>query len=127
MLFLEFDDVKAMHVVLINRYGGSHGTRDEKLLESAINQARSGFAGTFLHEDVYHMAAAYLYHIVKNHPFVDGNKRTAAAAAITFLKINDADVLISEHKLFKLAIEIATSKITKEQIALFFRKHVKMH
>ena len=67
------------------RYGGLPGLRDEGLLESAVAQAVATFGGEYLHNDIFQMAAAYLFHIVQNHPFVDGNKRAGAAAAVVFL------------------------------------------
>lgn len=77
--FLHLDDVVAIHLDQIERYGGEAGIRDAGLLESAVAQARATFGGEFLHADLFQMAAAYLFHIAKNHPFVDGNKRTGAA------------------------------------------------
>lgn len=83
--FLELDDVLAMHSQLIEAYGGSLGVRDQRLLESAIEMPRSGFDGDYFHNSVFMMAAAYLFHLAKNHPFVDGNKRIGLACCHTFL------------------------------------------
>jgi len=74
---------------MIKTYGGSEGLRDAGLLHSAIAVPQASFGGNYLHAGLFEMAAAYLYHIVQNHPFVDGNKRTGAAAAIVFLAMND--------------------------------------
>ncbi len=76
--FLSLEDVLEMHLDQIRRYGGSAEVRDMGLLESAIAMPQATYAGENLHEDVYSMAAAYFFHIVQNHPFVDGNKRTGA-------------------------------------------------
>lgn len=70
-LFLTLDEVLALHADQIDRYGGSPGVRDVGLLESAIGVARATFAGRYLHGTLSEMAAAYLYHVVRDHPFVD--------------------------------------------------------
>ena len=86
--FLTLDEVIEIHREMINRYGGSDGIRDKGLLESAVSTPQASFGDQFLHSDIFHMAGAYLFHIVKNHPFIDGNKRTGAMAAFVFLKLN---------------------------------------
>jgi death-on-curing protein len=79
--FLTLEDVLVLHADQIDRYGGSHGIRDEGLLKSAISQPESQFEGKYLHDSIAAMAAAYLFHVVRNHPFIDGNKRVGAACA----------------------------------------------
>ena len=71
--FLDTEDVLALHELQLARYGGAGGVRDRGLLESAVAQPLTSFEGAFVHADLYAMAAAYLFHIVRNHPFVDGN------------------------------------------------------
>ncbi|MFM8251689.1 MAG: type II toxin-antitoxin system death-on-curing family toxin [Planctomycetota bacterium] len=73
MLFLTLDDIIESHQNQIDNYGGSHGIRDIGLLESAIAQPETSFGGQYLHADIFEMAAAYLYHLVMNHPFVDSH------------------------------------------------------
>lgn len=80
--FLDLDRALRMHRSLIEAYGGSDGLRDAGLLESALAMPQASFDGQYLHADLFEMAAAYLYHIVQNHPFVDGNKRTGAASRL---------------------------------------------
>ena len=80
--FLDVDDVLELHSAQLERYGGASGLRDRGLLESAVAQPQSSFAGQFAHEGLYEMAAAYLFHICRNHPFVDGNKRAGLLAAV---------------------------------------------
>lgn len=75
-LFLDIGQVLCIHLSLIEHYGGHGGVRDIGLLQSAIAMPQSGFGGERLHRDLFEMAAAYLYHIVRNHPFVDGNAYT---------------------------------------------------
>ncbi|MFN5897887.1 MAG: type II toxin-antitoxin system death-on-curing family toxin, partial [Planctomyces sp.] len=98
MLFLTVSDVLESHQCQIEIYGGSPGIRDRGLLESAIAQPQTTFGGQYLHADVFEMAAAYLYHLVMNHPFVDGNKRVGLEAALVFLEINDAGVDASDDE-----------------------------
>jgi death on curing protein len=87
--FLTFDQVLALHKLQVDEFGGSHGVKDEGLLLSALAQPESGFADEYFHKDLQEMAAAYLFHWVKNHAFHDGNKRIAALVAAVFLEIND--------------------------------------
>lgn len=85
------------------------------------------FDGALLYSDLFEMAAAYHFHLVKNHPFLDGNKRVGAAAAIIFLAINDVDLEADEDKLVELTLGVATGEFSKQDIALFFRSHFKSH
>jgi death on curing protein len=103
-VFLTLDEVLALHADQIDRYGGSIGIRDLGLLASAIGMPSSTFGGQFLHETLPEMAAAYLFHIAKNHPFVDGNKRTALATALGFLWMNDFEILATEDELTELVL-----------------------
>ncbi len=120
--FLDLDRVLRTHRSLIEAYGGTDGVRDVGLLLSAIAMPQSSFGGQFLHKDVFEMAAAYHYHIVQNHPFIDGNKRTGAAAAIIFLAMNDIDIDADEDGLVALTLAVARGNADKSEIADFFRK-----
>ncbi len=86
--FLTVEVVLALHQRQLDRFGGGAGLRDRGLLESAIAQPQASFGGTFAHDGLFAMAAAYLFHIVSNHPFVDGNKRAGLLAAQVFLDVN---------------------------------------
>jgi len=86
---------------------------------------QAGFGEQYLHADVFEMAAAYLFHIVRNHPFVDGNKRTGAMAAFTFLKLNQVTLNAGELKFERLVRAAAEGKLGKEKIAEFFRNNSK--
>jgi death-on-curing protein len=86
-VFLTTEEVLVIQADQIRRYGGSEGLRDENLLLSALAMPQSGFGGEYLHGDDFEMAAAYLFHIVMNHPFIDGNKRVGAVAARLFLTL----------------------------------------
>lgn len=123
-LFLDLDHIMRLHRSLIERYGGMDGTRDMDLLQSAIAMPQAAYDGQCLHADVFEMAAAYLFHLVQNHPFLDGNKRTGAAAAIVFLAINDIQIDNDEEGLVQLTLSVATGQSAKGEIADFFRSHV---
>jgi len=122
-MFLTVDEVLEIHEQQIELYGGSHGVRDKNLLESALGVPQATFGGEFLHPTIAAMAAAYLFHITQNHPFFDGNKRTGANAAITFLLLNDVKPTFDEDALVTLVLGLAKSEMTKEQVIEFFEEH----
>lgn len=121
--FLNVEDVLQLHADQIALYGGEHGVRDTGLLESAVAQPQATFGGQYLHKDLVEMAAAYLFHIVKNHPFVDGNKRTGAVAALVFLDLNGIEIDAPKGSIYELTMSVATGHADKTQIAEFFRTH----
>ena len=121
-LFLDLDQIMRLHRSLLEHYGGIDGTRDVGMLHSAIAMPQASFGGNYLHADIFEMAAAYLYHIVQNHPFLDGNKRTGAAAAIVFLAMNNITIDNDEQGLIDLTLSVATGQSGKAEIAEFFRK-----
>ncbi len=94
----------------------------EAYWESAIAQPAASFDGEYLHRDIFEMAAAYLFHLVLNHPFVDGNKRVALECALVFLEINGISLEVSDDELVELTRTSAQGKCSKLQIADFFRK-----
>jgi len=124
-LFLTLDEVLAIHHDQLVRYGGGSGVRELELLKSAIATPAVTFGGTFLHESLTEMAAAYLFHISQNHPFVDGNKRTALAAALLFLWLNDLRVEADDDALYNLVIGVASGKTTKARVAMFLADHTR--
>ena len=123
MVFLTLDDIIESHQNQIDTYGGSHGIRDIGLLESAIAQPEASFGGQYLHADIFEMAAAYLYHMVMNHPFVDGNKRVGLEAALIFLEINNENLKASDQELVDLVLKTTAGQVGKREIAEFFRSH----
>jgi death on curing protein len=116
VLFLSLDETIHMHEAQIEVFGGSYGLRDRGLLEAAINMPMASFGGQFLHSDIFEMAAAYMYHIIKNHPFIDGNKRTGTVVALTFLVVNGVKTSFSQEELFGLVVGIANSSLSKEYL-----------
>lgn len=123
MLFLTVDDIIESHQNQIDTYGGSYGIRDIGLLESAIGQPEASFGGEYLHADIFEMAAAYIYHLVMNHPFVDGNKRVGLEAALIFLEINNENLNVSDEELVDLVLKTTAGQVGKREIAEFFRSH----
>jgi len=119
-IFLTLDEVQEMHEQQIELYGGSHGVRDLGALESAVATPQATFGGEFLHPTIASMAAAYLFHITQNHPFLDGNKRTGANSAITFLLMNDFEPTFDEDALVNLVLGVAQGQISKDGVIRFF-------
>ena len=124
-IFLGLDEVIEIHHDQINRYGGPSGIRDIELLKSAISMPPATFGGEYLHKNLYEMAAAYLFHVVRNHPFLDGNKRTGAVAAVVFLIMNGIELQANEDSFEKLVRSVAEGKTDKAAIAKFFRVNTK--
>jgi death-on-curing protein len=124
-LFLDVAQTLRLHRSLLEHYGGAEGIRDVGLLQSAVAMPQAAFGGEYLHRDLFEMAAAYLYHLVQNHPFLDGNKRIGAAVAIVFLALNDVDIDNDEQGLVDLTLSVATGQAGKAEIAEFFRTHAR--
>ncbi|HVK86719.1 MAG TPA: type II toxin-antitoxin system death-on-curing family toxin [Kofleriaceae bacterium] len=123
--FLGLDEVLAIHRDQVERYGGKEGVRDLGLLESAVAAPEATFDGEYLHGTLPEMAAAYLYHLAQNHPFLDGNKRVAAASMFLFLYVNDLELECTEDELVELTLGVASSKVTKAEVAVFLAAHVR--
>lgn len=118
VLFLDLKNILFLHGKQIELYGGAKGLRSESMLLSAIAQPPAKFGGNYLHTTLFEMSAAYLYHIVLNHPFVDGNKRTGLVSALTFLDINEVEIDASPTHLEELTLAVAQHQLTKAEIAL---------
>jgi death-on-curing protein len=122
-VFLTLGEVIEIHRDQIERYGGDPGIRDLVLLQSALAVPAAGFGGSYLHADLCEMAAAYLFHINQNHPFIDGNKRTGAVASVVFLSLNDIEMEAVEEDFERIVLGVAEGKIDKAYVAEFFRKN----
>ncbi len=120
--FLTLAEVVEIHADQIERYGGGSGIRDINLLSSAAAMPYASFQGQFLHADLFEMAAAYAFHICQNHPFVDGNKRTALAAALVFLELKDISLSDSEEKLYHSMMSLASGTLDKAGLAVVLRE-----
>jgi len=123
--FLDIEDVLDIHAVQLERFGGLDGIRDMGLLESALAQPSAMFGDQFLHVDFFEMAAAYLFHIVSSHPFVDGNKRTGLICALTFLRINGNEFEKDDSELEQMVMAVAQGAMGKQKIAQFLRVFTK--
>ena len=121
-LFLTLAEVIEIHADQIDRYGGEAGVRDLGLVESALGQPEATFSGEWLHQDLYSMAAAYAYHLCQNHPFIDGNKRTALASALVFLELNGVSILDPRGRLKTAMVRIASGKRSKDDFAKLLRE-----
>jgi len=119
--FHSFDFILWMHAEQLRLHGGAAGVRDEGMLDSALNRPLQKQA--YREPDLCQLAAAYLFGIAKNHPFVDGNKRTALAAADLFLYFNGLDLEADHDDLFQLVLKVASGEIDEDGAAAFFRDH----
>ena len=119
--FLTLDEITEIHRDQIARYGGSEGIRDFGLLQSAVAMPAAGVGGQFLHADLCEMAATYLFHIVQNHPFLNGNKRVGAVAAYVFLALNHMRLTANPAAYAELVLSVARGETAKSAVAEFFR------
>ena len=124
-LFLALDEVLGLYAEQIRLFGGSSGIRDIGLLQSAMGSVEATFGGAFLHETILAMAAAYLYGICRSHPFIDGNKRTAVGAALTFLEMNGVEVDADEDAFYDLVIRVAEGRASKASVTVFLEDHAR--
>ncbi len=113
--------VLAFHLRQLTEHGGGEGVRDEGLLDSALDWPRNKFA--YEEPDLFALAAAYAYGIATNHPFVDGNKRTAYVTALTFLRINGWRVEASQTEKYETFIALAAGELKEDVLADWFRTH----
>ena len=122
-LFLTSAEIIEIHDYQIEHFGGGEGLRDIELLKSAIGMPSATFGGKYLHPTVLEMAAACLYHLVENHPFVDGNKRVGAMAALIFLDLNGYDFDASDADFTAVVLKVASGEMMKSEISMFLRQH----
>jgi death on curing protein len=120
--FLNAEWVIAIHERMIAEFGGDDSLRNMGLLESAVGVPAARYAGKWLHRDIAGMAAAYLFHICRNHPFVDGNKRTALAAAEVFLDLNGYQLRATNIQVEALTLGVAEGNVSKDETLRFFRE-----
>lgn len=122
--FLSVDDVLLLHVDTIDVDGGLQGVRDHGLLDAAVAMPRQQFGGAFLHEDLAAMAAAYLFHIAQNHPFVDGNKRVAVMSALAFLLANGVEFSLAPQQLEAMTLKVAGGELSKEKLTKWMHSQI---
>lgn len=117
--FLTVEQVIEIHDAFLEDHGGLPGIRDKGLLISAVEMPRTSMFGEYLHKTIYDKASAYLFHIVQNHPFNDGNKRTGALTTILFLEGNRVKIVFSDRDYEELVVNVAQGQKSKEVIAYF--------
>ena len=122
---LTIDVVREIHDEALKRFGGLQGIRDENLLASAVLAPQSSFGGKSPFADLIDIATAYLFYICRNHPFLDGNKRTAMMAAIVFLRLNGIEPAPDSERWEKLMLDIAAGKIDRQETTARLRRLLK--
>jgi death-on-curing protein len=122
---LSVDVVREIHAEALQRFGGLDGVRDENLLASAVLTPQSSFGGKSPYADIVEIAAAYLFYLCGNHPFLDGNKRTAMMAAIVFLRLNGVEPAPDSVEWENFVLEVAASKLDRDATTRRLRKLIK--
>ena len=121
--YLDVSEVLLIHQDQIARYGGDPSLRDGRLLISAVETVRLTLDGKPLVQDMFEAAAAYLVQITCNHPFVDGNKRTGALAAVIFLEHNGYELDPPDDEFIDLVLRVAQGQFRKPEVAEFLRRN----
>lgn len=123
IVYLTVEQVLFIHMRLIAETGGSAGVRDLDLLASAVGRPQTSFGGQDLYPDLYHKAAALLDSLVRNHPFVDGNKRVGIVAAGLFLLRHGVRLTASNVELEQFTLQVARSEVPLEQMVAWLKRH----
>jgi death-on-curing protein len=121
--YLSSEQVLFIHSRLIDTTGGRHGIRDIGLLQSAVARPEATFEGKELYPDLFHKAAALMESLARNHPFIDGNKRTSITASGIFLAMNGYMLACSSKDLERFALSVATGNASLESAAAWFVEH----
>ena len=121
ILFLSMGEVVEIHKDQVERYGGHPGIRDNDLLCSAVAGPEATFSGKYLNTDLFEMATAYIFYICQNHPFFNGNKRTALTTGLVFLELNGVTITDNKGILYAAIMELATGRIGKAYISKLLR------
>lgn len=114
--YLSVENVLRLHALSISEFGGASGVRDLGILESAVSMPQAAYFGQDLHPDLVSKAAAYLFHISQAHAFIDANKRTAMAAALTFLQLNGATLQAEDADLIAVGLGVPAGEIGKPEL-----------
>lgn len=122
---LTVDMVREIHAEAIARFGGSNGVREVALLESAVAAPQASFGGKSPYQDMTEVAAAYLFYLCRNHPFIDGNKRTALGACLVFLRLNGIEPAADGPEWEALTLAVAASELDRDQTTKRLRKLLK--
>ena len=119
---LTVEVVREIHAEAITRFGGLDGVRETALLESAVAAPQASFGGQSPYADLVEVAAAYLFYLCRNHPFIDGNKRTALGACIVFLRLNGIEPTPDGPEWEDLALTVAASAIDRDEATQRLRR-----
>jgi death-on-curing protein len=125
IVHLSIEQVIDLHDEQLQRYGGATGTRDRGMLESALARPAMTFGGEDLYPDVPAKAAALMHSLALNHPFIDGNKRVAAHAAVVFVNVNGVELMASVPELVDITLAVAEGKVEVEALTIWFRQRLK--
>lgn len=123
--YLSLEQVLEIHTAQIERYGGGAGCRDVGRVEAAVGRPAQTFGGEDLYPDMASKAAALMESLVMNHPFVDGNKRVGAHAAIVFLVLNGYRLVSSSADLVGITLALASGKVLVEKLTIWFRQRIR--
>ncbi len=123
MVYLDGEELLAIHTRIIQRTGGSDGVRDLGLLKSIFERPKMAFDGDQLYPDLWTKAAAYYEGFAKFHVFVDGNKRTALVATARFLALNDYELKASNDQVEEFTVQIIVKKLDISTIAAWLKKY----
>jgi death-on-curing protein len=123
MKYLTFEEIIAIHDYAIREFGGSPEVGSVARLEAVVASPRQTMFGQELYPDLFSKAAILIFLLIKDHPFVDGNKRTGLFGLFEFLERNDCTVVAPNDELYQFTLDIATSKLDKEQIEKWLRAH----
>jgi death-on-curing protein len=117
--------VTQIHRLQIQTHGGGEGIRDPDLLESALHRPKHLYSYMNNEVTLYQLAAAYAFGIARNHPFLDGNKRTAFVVSLLFLKLNNCQVIASQDDKYQTFLSLAAGRLTEQQLAEWFSSHAR--
>lgn len=123
--YVNITQVLFIHDQMVKRFGGAFGIRDLGLIESAVARPQASFGGADLYVSIFDKAGALLQSLLKNHPFVDGNKRTALTSTGLFLKINGYNLINNHHEEVEFAVKVDNGNLSVEEIAKWLKAHTK--
>ncbi len=124
-IYITLEEVLAIHFDQIERYGGRHGVRSLDLLLSSIARPQASFGGSDLYKNIYEKGSSIVHSIILNHPFIDGNKRTAITSLARFLHINSFELSATNNQVIEFMLKIATNSVSQLDISNWIEKHSK--
>ena len=123
LVYLSLEEILRLHFQLIEDFGGSHGVRDEGRLKSVIEAQKQVVFGQDQYPPIYDKAAVYLRNTIGDHPFIDGNKRTALTVCGIFLKRNGRNIVTEQKELENFTVKVATDHLEINEIATWLKSH----